>query len=153
MKDAHTIAKELEQRYGTKQRDELRLKHPAIADGVEKIEETFGPVNLRNIVTKEEQITTKQMDSLHLWFRQIANALNDAGWDAKKTLKAEVEIPWTEHMVKSLLWKSVQRIMVEKESTKELTTKDVNKIYEVVDRHLSSKTGVHVEFPKDEEKP
>lgn len=45
VRDAHAIAKDLENRYGTKQRDELRLKHPAIADGVEKIEETFGPVN------------------------------------------------------------------------------------------------------------
>lgn len=147
MKDAYDIAKELEHRYGTKQRDELRLKHPAIADGVEKIEETFGSVIVGNIVTKEEQITTKQMDSLHLWFRLLGNALNDAGWDMKKTLKEEVEIPWTEQMVKSHIWKTVQRIMVEKESTKQLTTKDVNKIYEVVDRHISSKTGVHVEWP------
>ena len=105
------------------------------------------------VLMKEEPITEKQRNSLHLWFRQIAAALNDAGWDAKKTLKAEVEIPWTEQMVKSLLWKSVQKIMVEKESTTKLTTKEVNKIYEVVDRHLSTKTGVHVEFPKDEEKP
>ena len=55
MKDALTISKELEQRYGTKQRDELRAKHPEIADGVEKIEQSFGPVNLGKIGPKEKR--------------------------------------------------------------------------------------------------
>jgi len=121
--------------------------HPRIEEAKGKFEETFGPVKV------EELLTEKQRNALHLWFRQLAKALNDAGWDARKTLKAEVEIPWTEQMIKSLVWKSVQKIMVEKESTTKLNTKEVNLIYEVVDRHLSEKTGVHVEFPHDEEKP
>ena len=116
MKDAHTMAVELEKRYGNKQRDELRSKHPEIADGVEKVQEVFGAVTSVKVGPKEEHLTDKQMDALHLWFRQLATALNDAGWDARKTLKEEFEIPWTEQMVKSLLWKTVQRIMLEKES-------------------------------------
>lgn len=58
MKDAYAIAKELEHRYGTKQRDELKLKHPEFAKGVEKItqqaEEAFGKFEV-NIVTKEKR--------------------------------------------------------------------------------------------------
>ncbi len=71
----------------------------------------------------------------------------------KKTLKPGIEIPWTEEMVKTHIWKTVQSVMFEKDSTTKLTTKEVNEVYAVVDRHLSEKTGVHVEFPKDEEKP
>ena len=46
-------AKELEQRYRNKQRDELRSTHPEIAEGVEKVQAVFGPVG--NVVTKEKR--------------------------------------------------------------------------------------------------
>lgn len=46
-KDALTIAKELEQKYSTKQRDGLRKDHPEIATVAELAEKTFGPVTVR----------------------------------------------------------------------------------------------------------
>lgn len=154
MKDVHAMAVELEKRFGTKQRDELRAKHPEIADGVEKVEEVFGLVKVGNIVTKEEeQRTILQNKALHKYFELLAEALNNAGWDMKKTLKEEVEIPWTKESVKNHLWRPIQEIMLSKHSTTELNTKNPSEIYAVLDRHLSSKTGVHVEFPKDEGKP
>ena len=153
MNDLVQAAKLLEEKYGTKQRDALRAKSPAIADVVEKVEETFGPVKV-DIVTKEDQQrTVLQNKALHKYFELLATALNDAGWDMKKTLKQEVDIPWTKEMVKEHLWRPIQEIMLAKHSTTEMNTKDPSEIYAVLDRHLSSKTGVHVEFPKDEQKP
>ena len=102
---------------------------------------------------EEQQRTILQNKSLYLYFRLLAKALNEAGWDMKKTLKEEVEIPWTEEMVKTHLWVPIQEIMLEKHSTTEMTTKEPSEVYAVLDRHLSSKTGVHVEWPKDEQKP
>ena len=58
MNDPLKTARELEQRYSTRQRDELRSKYPEIAEGVEKVEEVFGPVSVGKIVTKEEQQRT-----------------------------------------------------------------------------------------------
>ena len=58
MNDAYAMAKELEKRYSKKQRDDLRDKHPEIADGVEKVQEVFGPVNVGKIVTKEKRCPT-----------------------------------------------------------------------------------------------
>ena len=55
MIDAYSIAKALEHRYGKKQRDELRANHPEIAEGVEKVEKVFGPVNVGKIVDKKEE--------------------------------------------------------------------------------------------------
>ena len=153
MKDVRTTAKEMQERYGTKQRDELRANHPELADGVEKVQEVFGPVTSVKVSTKEEeQRTILQNKALHKYFELLAEALNNAGWDMKKTLKEEVEIPWTKDMVKNHLWRPIQEIMFSKHSTTEMNTKDPSEIYVVLDRHLSSKTGVHVEFPKDDEK-
>lgn len=59
MKDAHTMARELEQRYGKKQRDDLRTTHPEIADGVENVVDSavaaFGKVESVKIVPKEKR--------------------------------------------------------------------------------------------------
>lgn len=155
MNDLVQAAKLLEEKYGTKQRDALRAKSPAIAAEVEKLEETFGPVKV-DIVTKEDQQrTVLQNKALHKYFELLAEAMNDAGWEMKRffSIKPEIEIPWNKDRVKANLWKIVQEMMIGKKSTSKLNTKEVNDVYVVLDRHISSVTGVHVEFPKDEEKP
>lgn len=148
MKDAREMAAELERRYGTKQRDDLQANHPELAEMVNKNNEVFGQPESVKVVTKEEQQRTIQQNkAMHKYFELLAKALNDAGYDMKKTLKQEVEIPWTKEMVKEHLWRPIQEIMLAKHSTTEMDTKGPSEIYAVLDRHLSSKTGVHVEFP------
>ncbi len=51
-----------------------------------------------------------------------------------------------EALVKELLWKQTQKIVLGKESTTQMTTKEVNEIYEVINRFLA-KHGVHIAFP------
>lgn len=104
------------------------------------------------MITEETQRTPTQNNALYKYFELLAEALNEAGWDMKKTLKEEVEIPWTKESVKNHLWRPIQEIMLEKHSTTEMNTKDPSEIYAVLDRHLSSKTGVHVEWPTNETK-
>ena len=61
--------------------------------------------------------TLAQNNALHLWLGQVCKTLNDAGLDMKKTLKPEIEIPWTVPSSKDHLWRPIQRIMVGEEST------------------------------------
>jgi hypothetical protein len=68
----------------------------------------------------------------------------------KAVLKPDVEIPFTPYMVKEYLWKPVQKYMLGKEHTAELTTAEVTKVYEVVNRLLGEKHGLHVDFPVDD---
>ena len=44
---------------------------------------------------KDRKRTNKQSKALHLMFEHIAQQLSDAGYDMKKTLKHEIEIPWS----------------------------------------------------------
>ena len=99
----------------------------------------------------EEQRTILQNKALHKYCELLAEALNDAGLDMKVVLKPEVDIPWTKESVKNHLWRPIQEIMMDKESTTEMSTADPGKIYEVLDRHISEKHGVHVEWPSNQE--
>ena len=76
--------------------------------------------------TANKARTIRQNAALHKYFVRLFNALNDAGLDMRKVLKPEIEIPWTLSSVKEYLWRPVQRIMLEKESTTELETSAVS---------------------------
>lgn len=97
------------------------------------------------------QRTLKQNDSLHLWFEQVAEALNDAGLDMRAVLKPEIAIPWSKESIKDFLWRPVQQAYLQKKSTTELETKDIDKIFDILTRHLGEKFGLTVPFPSVEE--
>ena len=100
-----------------------------------------------------KQRTLSQNAALHLLFTRWAEALDAAGYDVTHTLKQGVDIPWNPVLVKELLWKPVQLPMTEKISTAELDRVEIGHIYEVLNRHLGQKLGIHVPFPEDEKAP
>jgi hypothetical protein len=97
------------------------------------------------------QRTSQQNRAMHKFYSMLADALNAAGLDMKKTLKPEIDIPWTERAVKDHLWRPIQDAMFDKESTTELDTAQVSAVYEVLSRHLGERFGLHVPFPTREE--
>lgn len=100
---------------------------------------------------KEKIRTDKQNKALHLYFTHLAEALNENGLDMRKTLKPSIEIPWTPKTVKDYLWRPIMKAQVMKESTTELTTKEIDLVFDTLNRHLSEKFGLSVPFPSIEE--
>ena len=98
-----------------------------------------------------KQRTLRQNKALHKYFTHLAAGLNASGFDMKKTLKESVEIPWTPETVKDWLWRPIQQAQLGKESTTELTTKDIDEVYDTLNRHLGKITGLHVPFPSVDE--
>ena len=96
--------------------------------------------------------TPLQNASLHKYFDLLAEALNDAGQDMRRTLKESVDIPWSKDSVKDHLWRPIQEAMTSKESTTELETHEVSEVYQVLNRHTGEKLGVTVPFPTEEER-
>lgn len=94
--------------------------------------------------------TLQQNKALHLFFTHLSEELNGAGYDMKKTLKEEIEIPWNETLVKEFLWKPIQKAVTRKESTRELEKEELDRVYEVLNRHLGEKLRIHVPFPSIE---
>lgn len=104
-------------------------------------------VKLKRIKKKGKFRTLLQNSSMWLYFTKLGKALNDAGLDMRKVLKPEVEIPWNKDTVHEYLWIPLQKAMYETESTTDLETDQVGKVYEVQNRHLAEKFGVSVLFP------
>lgn len=92
--------------------------------------------------------TDKQNSAEHLWFRQIAEALNDAGYHVNDRQVIRIDIPFTEYTVKEEMFKRIAAAMFGKDSTAKLTTKETQEAAEVLSRHLGEKFGVHVPWPE-----
>jgi hypothetical protein len=102
-------------------------------------------------MTEEKPRTTSQNKALHLLYELIAQELNDHGLDMRVVLKPEVDIPWSKETVKNFIWRPIQKAQLGKESTTELTTKEVQEVTETINRHFGEKFGLHVPFPSVEE--
>jgi len=98
----------------------------------------------------KERRTLLQNNALHLYFEMLAEALNEAGLDMRKTLRADVEISWNSDLVKKYLWKPVQKAIVGHDKTRKLKKDEVNKVYDHLNRLMSQKFGVYVPFPSVE---
>lgn len=94
--------------------------------------------------------TLSQNASCHLYFKLLADELNAAGYDVRKTLKHDMAIPWNEKLVKELIWRTVQNAHMGDSSTTRLNTKQVSEIYEIINRYTAERFGVHVSFPEKE---
>jgi hypothetical protein len=112
---------------------------------IEHLYDTKGYVTLKWRTGKTR--THKQNNALHVYCRMLSEALNDAGYDMKKTLKQEAEIPWTTELVKQYLWKPVQEAVTGTDSTSTAGAEDYDKVHQVLSKHLSEKFNVYIPFP------
>lgn len=95
--------------------------------------------------------TGQQNKALHVLFQLLANALNEAGLDMRKTLKPTIEIPWSGAGVKEYLWRPIQKAQLNKDSTTTLTTVEIDAVFDTLNKHLGQTFGLHVPFPSIEE--
>ena len=94
--------------------------------------------------------TLTQNAAIHKYFSMLAESLNNAGYDVHKTMRHDVAIPWTDTLIKELIWRKVQSAMFDVESTTKLDTSQVSAVYETINRHIASTFGVSVIFPSKE---
>lgn len=92
----------------------------------------------------------QQNRALHLFCAHLAAALNDAGFSVLKTLRVDADIPWTDSLVKELMWRPVQVAMFNKKSTTQLNKMEISGVYETINRHIAERHGVSVPFPSED---
>jgi len=92
--------------------------------------------------------TVKQNSSLWVYCTQLSEALNAAGFDLRTfPFREGLEIPFTKESVMSTFWRPIQDAMYDKASTRKLSTVEIQKVYEAVDRAISTRVGIHVPWP------
>lgn len=100
---------------------------------------------------EDEKRTVVQNASLHLFFKQVSDEFIAGGIDLKMALKENFEIPVTEGIVKEVMWKQVQKAMLGKDHTADLTKKELQEIYDLFNLWLGEKHHIHVPWPSEEE--
>ena len=107
-----------------------------------------------NELSPIQQRTGQQNRALHKFFSMLSETLNLAGLEMKLVLKGDTQIWWTVESVKEYLWRPLQKVMFQKESTTELEKQiEIDKIHEQLMHILGEKHGVeYIPFPS-EKKP
>jgi len=98
----------------------------------------------------EKKRTLRQNNSLHLYFNHLSKALNDAGLDVQTTLKHNISVPWSDKTVKELIYKPILKAQLGKDSTTQMTTKEIDLVFDTITRFTSEKLGLQVDFPSIE---
>ena len=97
-----------------------------------------------------KQRSVKQNSSLHLWCEQLADALNEKNLDVKTVMEHKKEIPWTKYAVKDYLFKPVLKTLTDQESSADANKIDYIKVYDILNKYLGEKLGIHIPWPSHE---
>jgi len=97
---------------------------------------------------KDANRSAKQNNAMHVWFRQLAEQLNEAGHTMPHPFDDDFELSFTEVRVKEILFKPIIEAMYDKKSTAKLTTKELSDAAEELIRYLSEHKGVYVPWPQ-----
>ena len=91
--------------------------------------------------------SSRQANALHLFFRNMAGALNDAGFMQKHPFNEEFEVPWSENSIKELFFKPIIASMYGIKSTRSLSTTQLSDSANAMIDSINMKLGVFVPFP------
>src|SRR5574343_855005 len=95
----------------------------------------------------EEKRTTNQNKALHKYCTDVARELNNAGIPVSVFMQ-DIQADYTMETVKEL-WRAFARAKYGKSSTTELTKKQIDEVYDEVNRHIAQ-FGIHIDFPSRE---
>ena len=98
---------------------------------------------------QKRQRTISQNASLHKYCSVMAGKMNDAGITQRQlvgSFKEGFELPVTDGMIKDI-FREVGNALYKKKSTKDLTTVEIQKVYEITDMRFGEITGCREEWP------
>lgn len=102
-------------------------------------------------MVKPKKRSPAQNRAMHKLFDLLSDELNEKGLTIQKVLKPTVDVWWNRTLVKEYLWRPIQKAVTLKESSAELNTKELDKVFETLAFHLGEKFGLEVTFPSIDE--
>ena len=94
--------------------------------------------------TQQKTRSIAQNRAIHKYCTELADLLNEHGV-SKSVFYEDIQADYTMENIKEL-WRSFAKAKYNKNSTTELSTNEVNKIYEEINRHISQ-FGIELPFP------
>ena len=101
----------------------------------------------------EKQRSTQQNKSFYKWIEEVASECEAQGVDRKTMVEdlSDASIPITGKFIKEVIWFHYMVAMYGKESTAQLTTKEMTEVEKVVTLHLQENYGLQTKWPSQEE--
>ena len=91
--------------------------------------------------------SVKQNNALHLLFREIANAMNDAGYTRPHPW-GKMEIPYSEVAIKEMFYVPIIDKVFQKQHSSELNTKELSESVEYLLDAVAQNTGIAMQMPQ-----
>jgi len=137
--------------------DELKLFFTDRAEFLAKIANAELPESSAGwdvtITPRKSKMTTKQRSSIHVWFREQAEAWNAIGFDQTQWLElvkeGPLEFAWSEHTVKENVYKPILLVMTGKDSTEQMNTTEPSEILNPLAKRLGEINIPILDFPKN----
>lgn len=95
-------------------------------------------------------LTSKQNRALHKWYTLLAHEMKEQGLDMRKVLKPSIEITPTLELVKDYIWRPIQIAKYNKVSVTEIDSKELNGVYQDLDRFFLQKHKINLPFPSED---
>ena len=90
--------------------------------------------------------TDQQRKALEVYCRMVADEMNASGYDFKQVISLPVSM--TQDLVKEYIFKVIMRAMFsDKESTTQLSTTEIQAVYETMNNALAEKFGISIPWP------
>ena len=104
-----------------------------------------------NLTAVSDSRTAKQNRALHLYFSFISNELNELGMEFKYQglIIEDLSSRYTSEIVKQFIWRPIQIALFSIKSTKNLDTKQMNQIIDVITKYFAER-GINLDFPSIE---
>ena len=93
-------------------------------------------------------MTRTQQNALHVYCQAVADECNDKGISQRIVLEQlkSIDVPNTKESIKEV-WRAIQVAQTGKKSTASLTTKEIDGIYDTLNKFIGEKFEIHVGFP------
>ena len=99
-----------------------------------------------------EQRTLKQNSASHLWYQEMAEALNNAGITIDIVMShGKWDVNWTPELFKEVVMRNFANAIYHKTKTSEMTTQELSTLIDTVTDSFAKEFGIFVDFPSNEE--
>jgi len=102
--------------------------------------------HLRTDTKTGKQRSDKQRKALQVYCKQVSEVLNEKGITFNMFFKQGIDVKWTMDIVKDEVWRPVQRVYFNEESTTKPLRGQYQEIFEPINLKLSE-FGIHVPWP------
>lgn len=109
--------------------------------------------DLKVTIKVSDGVTDQQRKAIFVFCGKLAKAFNDAGIPRAVEIGPGyvIESGWNKDSVYKDIWCTLQTVTVGTDTVRRLEKKQVDEVYDVINRDIAAPRGIHIPFPRWED--